>query len=153
MSNNESSYEHELYKKALQFATEKHKGQKRLDGQDYITHPILVSNSLIDTQSKIVGMLHDTLEDTNTTLLELTNIFGKHIAECVHLLTKSEYESYSNYINRIVKSDNELVKNVKIADLINNLSTIDNIPDKDKRERLKSRYENALMVLQESNCI
>jgi (p)ppGpp synthase/HD superfamily hydrolase len=148
-----TSYEQQLLFLAELFAIEKHRGQKRLDGQDYITHPILVSNSLIDTQSKIVGMLHDTLEDTNTTLLELTNIFGKHIAECVHLLTKSEYESYSNYINRIVKSDNELVKNVKIADLINNLSTIDNIPDKDKRERLKSRYENALMVLQESNCI
>ena len=144
---NTSSYEHELYKKAIQFATEKHKGQKRLDGQDYITHPILVSNSLIDTQSKIVGMLHDILEDTDTTYEELTNIFGKHVAECVHILTKSEDEPYSNYIDRIAKSNNEMVKNVKIADLIHNLSTIDNIPDKEKRERLKKRYETAIIAL------
>jgi (p)ppGpp synthase/HD superfamily hydrolase len=153
MSNNESSYEHELYKKALQFATEKHKGQKRLDGQDYITHPLALAKEFTDTKTKIVALLHDTLEDTNTTYDQLYNLFGSEITHAVVMLSKAKIVPYKIYIEQIRESNNPLIIKVKIADLHNNLSTINNIPDKDKRERLKSRYENALMVLQESNCI
>ncbi len=144
-----ATYEQELYKKALQFATEKHRGQMRLDGQPYMIHPLAVANTFTDTKTKIVALLHDVLEDTDTAFYEIRDIFGSEVARTVSVLTHEPYQIYDEYINLIKESGNSLAINVKIADLKHNLSTIGNILDLNKRERLKRRYENALKLLQE----
>lgn len=136
-----------LINKALLFATEKHKDQRRLDGQFYITHPVIVANNVTDPKAKIVALLHDTLEDTNTTFDELYHEFGSQITHAVALLSKHEIMPYKTYINNIKISNDPLAIAVKIADLKHNLSTIDNVPDLKKRESLRKRYMKALRVL------
>jgi (p)ppGpp synthase/HD superfamily hydrolase len=146
MSNNQEL--DNLLLEAIRFATAKHFGQKRLDGTPYIKHPAavaeLVGNNL---KAEIVAILHDTIEDTNTTFEELKTKFGRDIAVAVYLVTKPKGMDYEDYINIIKKSEDKLAIAVKIADLKHNLATIDNIPDIKKRERLKKRYTKALEVL------
>ena len=66
---------------ALEFATEKHAGQKRLSGEDYISHPIAVANILMewdmDIDTVVAGLLHDVAEDTDVDLSEIADRFGK----------------------------------------------------------------------------
>ena len=140
-----------MYIDALKFANDKHKGQKRYDGESYIVHPIEVSLKFLpytNWQTRIVAVLHDVLEDTETTYEELIQNFGDDIALPVFLLSKSDQLPYEDYIMSIKLGNNPVVTAVKIADLKHNLSTIENIPDLDKRKRLKERYERALAVLE-----
>lgn len=140
----------DLVLKAIKFAQEKHKGQFREDGSEYIEHPIVASGMAVDMVLELtacVAVLHDVLEDIDTTEEELVEQFGPRIAYIVSLLTRQEGFSYEEYIQSILTSDDEVARIVKIADLKHNLSTIDNIKDPEKRERLKTRYEQALKVL------
>jgi len=141
-----------MYIEALKFAYDKHKGQKREDGESYITHPIEVSLKYLPVyynwKTRIVAILHDTLEDTDTTMPELERKFGEEIMNSVSLLSNRKTEPYEEYIRRIkVCGDKEDIA-VKIADLKHNLSTIDNIKDESRRKKLKDRYEKALKVLE-----
>ena len=65
--------------KAYEFGNRHHEGQKRLSGQPYFTHCLAVANTLavwkMDTTTIIAGLLHDTVEDTNATLDEITQMF------------------------------------------------------------------------------
>ncbi len=142
------SSDFQTFVNAINFATEKHDGQKRADGKPYITHPLAVCEYVTGTEERIVAVLHDVLEDTNATIEELYRNFGAEIAIAVMFLTKEEGEPYENYITRLKLTRNPLSIAVKIADLRHNLSTIENIPDLDKRKRLKDRYERALEVLE-----
>lgn len=73
-----------LLEKAIHYATDKHDGQLRKSGEPYITHPLQVAAMLIDwgmdIDSVIAGVLHDTVEDTDATLEEITELFGRDIA-------------------------------------------------------------------------
>ncbi|MFP4016805.1 MAG: HD domain-containing protein [Halanaerobiales bacterium] len=76
------------YEKAILFAANAHEGQKRKgDGSPYITHPLTVAFTLLDQGCKedIVqaAILHDTVEDTRTTLDDIENEFGKSVRELV----------------------------------------------------------------------
>ena len=126
-----------------------HGKQKRLDGTDYIYHPLHVMLQLKheDYTTQVVAVLHDILEDTKYTFEQMQADFGNEITEMVLQLTKPKEMSYTDYIMRISNCGYKEVINVKIADLIHNLSTIDCIRDPAKRYRLKQRYENALNIL------
>ena len=82
----------ESYKLALEFAKAKHKGQKRIGGDDYITHPIAVSeivkNQGFDEIYQIAALFHDLLEDTDATEDEILKYGNQQILEAVKLLTK-----------------------------------------------------------------
>ena len=71
----------EKYLKALEFATQKHKGQFRKGGLDYITHPIAVANILKEKgygeEEQIVGLFHDLLEDTDATEEQILALGGE----------------------------------------------------------------------------
>lgn len=142
-------YDFQLLIKAINYATEKHYGQTRLDGRPYITHPLAVCELVDGIVERIVAVLHDVLEDTDASIGELYDTFGDEITNAVIVLTKQEGTTYEDYIQWIKDSDEQNAIAVKIADLHHNLSTIDNIPDMDKRKRLKSRYIKALEVLEE----
>ena len=143
-----TKYDFQMVIKAINYATEKHDGQKRLDGKPYITHPLAVAEQVEGIPERIVAVLHDVLEDTDTTVQDLYREFGAEIALAVMFLTKDENEEYENYITRLKLAKNPLSTAVKIADLRHNLFTIENIPDLDKRKRLKDRYIRALQVLE-----
>jgi (p)ppGpp synthase/HD superfamily hydrolase len=81
--------------KALVFATEKHSGQKRRSGEQYIEHPKRVAQLVGDNENMIcIALLHDTLEDTNTTyeelVLESSLMIGEVIADGVKALTNDK---------------------------------------------------------------
>jgi len=108
-----------MYKKALEFITRKHQGQKRRNGNPYIIHPIRVSQEVFSENEKIVALLHDVIEDTNTTIEEVEKLFGKEVSEAVEAITHRKGESYHDYILRV--KENYIATAVKIADISDNL--------------------------------
>ncbi len=86
--------------KAIKFAERKHKGQTRkVSGKPYLTHPIMASYILVKYKKSkhmeelIVAMLlHDTIEDTKTTFIELAKNFTTLVASLVHELTNIDEE-------------------------------------------------------------
>lgn len=83
-----------MLKLAKKLARELHKGQKRADGMEYITHPIAVVEILerydMPEEVLVAGMLHDICEDTATTGVDIRNIFTPRIAFMLDVLTKNE---------------------------------------------------------------
>ena len=92
-------------KRALEFASLKHSGQKRIGGKDYITHPIAVCEILkkqgygVDYQ--ITALFHDLLEDTNATENEILKYGNQDILNAVKLLTKEKGYDMKKYIEGI----------------------------------------------------
>ena len=113
----------EKVKLALEFAKEKHKGQKRIGGDDYITHPIAVCDIMksqgFDESYQIVALFHDLLEDTDATEDEILKYGSPKILEVVKLLTKEKGYDMADYISRIRK--NQVAFAVKSADRLHNL--------------------------------
>lgn len=113
----------ERYEKALAFATEKHKGQYRIGGLPYITHPIAVAEILreqrYNTDYQITGLFHDLLEDTNATVSEIELLGGHEIADAVQRLTKTNGYVMADYVAGI--RANPMAMAVKAADRLHNL--------------------------------
>ena len=108
---------------ALEFAKAKHKGQKRKGGDDYITHPIAVSEIIksqgLDENYQIAALFHDLLEDTDATEEEILKYGNQEILEAVILLTKKKGYDMAEYINAI--KQNPIAYAVKAADRLHNL--------------------------------
>src|SRR5512142_2558556 len=87
-----SPAELEMIEKAYIFSASVHQGQVRLSGEPYLTHPMEVAGLLadmkMDAATIITGLLHDTVEDTLTTLDQIEAAFGKEVANLVDGLTK-----------------------------------------------------------------
>ena len=108
-----------MYEEALAFTTEKHEGQTRWDGRDYIEHLIRVADQFKDDERKTVAILHDAVEDGKATLKEIGDLFGDLIAEAVDAISKKEGEPYNVFVFRAEK--NPIAKDVKIADIKDNI--------------------------------
>lgn len=108
---------------AVGFAKEKHKGQKRIGGDDYITHPIAVSEIVksqgLDERYQIAALFHDLLEDTDATEEEILKYGSSEILESVKLLTKQKGYDMAEYISAI--KQNPIAFAVKAADRLHNL--------------------------------
>ena len=78
--------------KAFKIADRAHEGQLRCSGQPYVIHPILVAKIVaelgMDKESVIAALLHDVVEDTDLTLEDVTEKFGKSVASLVDGVTK-----------------------------------------------------------------
>ena len=88
--------------KAVEFIIKKHAGQFDKQGMPYIIHPIEVASNFDTEEEIVVALLHDTLEDTDTTYDELVSIFGESIAKNVEILTRKSDETYKDYIRRVI---------------------------------------------------
>lgn len=137
---------------AIDFATEKHKDQKRKSGEPYIIHPLAVAHTLIewdmDIDSVLAGVLHDTVEDTDTTLEHIENLFGRDVAFLVDGVTKvsqarSGMRDLGSYLPQTKDNLSKLliavgqdvrVIIIKLADRLHNLSTLQHMtPEKQKK--------------------
>lgn len=108
------------FEKAEKLAREAHQGQKDKSGADYIGHPLRVSARCKNPKAKIVGLLHDTIEDTCVTPQLLKEMgFDNEILEAVLAMSHHADETYAEFIVRA--SQNEIAKEVKIADLEDNM--------------------------------
>ena len=113
----------ERMQRALAFATKKHQGQKRIGGDDYITHPIAVSEIVksqgFDENYQIAALFHDLLEDTDATEEEILTYANQEILEAVKLLTKEHGYNMAEYVGAI--KQNSIAYAVKAADRLHNL--------------------------------
>ena len=124
--------------RAIQIATEAHKGQLDKAGKDYIGHPLRVMEMGKTEEEKIVGVLHDVVEDGDWTFEALeAEGFSKEVISALRCVTKtSENENYDDFIERVKK--NPLAVAVKINDLTDNMDIrrLPYLSDKDVK-RLK----------------
>jgi GTP pyrophosphokinase/guanosine-3',5'-bis(diphosphate) 3'-pyrophosphohydrolase len=140
--------ERERVAKAINFIEEKHSNQVRASGEPYITHPIEVALTLaqmgLDINTVVAGLLHDVLEDTQTTYQELEEKFGKQVASIVQGVTKLgklefrdiQEQKAENYRKLILATAKDLrVILVKLADRLHNMKTLGYLR-KDKQLRI-----------------
>lgn len=136
---------------ALEFASRKHKDQRRKDAEasPYINHPITlarvlcVEGGITDYKVICAALLHDTIEDTETTLEELEANFGKGIAKIV--LEVSDDKSLPKAERKLMQIEHardasKRAKLVKLADKISNLRDILNSPPVDWSVQRKQEY-------------
>ena len=137
---------------AIDYATEKHAGQKRKSGEPYINHPLAVAGILIewgmDIDTVVAGVLHDTVEDTDATLDELESLFGRDVAFLVDGVTKvsrarAGMRSLDSYLPHtkdnltklmIAVGEDVRVIIIKLADRLHNMRTLQFMsPEKQKK--------------------
>lgn len=155
----------DVYNEALFFAAGKHQDQK-LPGTDlpYLTHVVNVAMEVMvagfktegfDTPFAIsIALLHDTMEDTETSYNEIKGKFGARVADGILALSKFENlkksEQMQDSLDRIKQLDKE-VWSVKLADRISNLEAPSIDWDKSKRKRYQQGAENILKELGDGN--
>jgi GTP diphosphokinase / guanosine-3',5'-bis(diphosphate) 3'-diphosphatase len=130
----------EVIRRAYEFSAEKHKNQRRASGEPYVSHPLEVAHIIaelkLDVPSIATGLLHDTVEDTLTTLGQLEAIFGTEIATLVDGVTKisqinftsREEHQAENFRKMILAMARDLrVILIKLADRTHNMRTLNGL--------------------------
>jgi guanosine-3',5'-bis(diphosphate) 3'-pyrophosphohydrolase len=134
-------------RRAYIFSAKVHQGQTRLSGEAYLNHPIevaaIIASLKLDAATVIASLLHDTIEDTNTTLEEITTMFGAEVAMLVDGMTKlsrmelqsREQREADNFRKMIVAMAKDIrVILIKLADRLHNMRTLKSLPpEKQKR--------------------
>ncbi len=130
--------ETEKIKKAYAYANEKHDGQKRQSGEDYIVHPLMVAYILAqmhaDADTVCAGLLHDTLEDTNASKEEIKALFNESILSLVDGVTKLSTINFSSKEEQNLANTRKIITGIiydpriiiiKLADRLHNMRTLD----------------------------
>ncbi|MEO2167667.1 MAG: bifunctional (p)ppGpp synthetase/guanosine-3',5'-bis(diphosphate) 3'-pyrophosphohydrolase, partial [bacterium] len=128
----------DVVRRAWEFSAEKHKNQRRASGEPYVMHPLAVADLIADLRMDIpsiaTGLLHDTVEDTLTTLENLEAGFGPEIASMVDGVTKisqinfasHEEHQAENFRKMILAMSKDVrVILVKLCDRTHNMRTLD----------------------------
>lgn len=140
--------------RAYLFAYEKHFGQKRLTGEDYITHPLnvayILSDILVDYQTICASLLHDVIEKSNVTKEELIEKFGNEIATLVEGVTKINKLNFSgdneatlaNHRKILVGLTEDVrVITIKLADKLHNMRTMWVLSEKSQKENARETLD------------
>lgn len=138
----------DIVRKAYVFSARAHQGQTRRSGEPYLTHPVGVASILaqmkLDVPSIVAGILHDTVEDTLTSLEEIEKYFGQEIRDLVDGVTKlgriqftsSEVRQAENFRKMIMAMAKDIrVILVKLADRVHNMRTLEFMSE-EKQERI-----------------
>lgn len=145
--------EKQLFDRALALACEKHAGQTRKDGTEYIHHPVRVAKMIREAgygiNYQIAGLFHDLLEDTDIAEEEIL-FFGADVLEAVKLVSKNYCKNPQTYIEQIL--ENHMAKVVKNADRIDNLTEACDSEDtafqkrylKDSKEKYEGEFSEEL---------
>lgn len=135
------------FEEAVEIASRYHKGQKDLDGNPVILHPLSVALMGNNEAERIAGVLHDIVEDTNCSFTDLAKLgVDKNMINTLDLLTHTEDESYGEYLSRIITSGNIVALKVKINDLRHNISR--NNEDTEQKKRIKAKHQKALKKIE-----
>ncbi|MFO7482253.1 RelA/SpoT family protein [Oceanibaculum nanhaiense] len=135
--------------RAYVYAMKMHGSQKRASGDPYFSHPIEVAGILtdlkLDGDSIVTALLHDTIEDTDATLPDIEQLFGKEVARLVDGVTKltrielqSDQSKQAENFRKLVLAMSEDIRVllVKLADRLHNMRTLHFIKSEDKRRRI-----------------
>jgi len=134
--------------RAYEFSATAHRGQTRMSGDPFISHPLAVAQILadmhMDSQAIAAAILHDVVEDTETPITELDQQFGNEIATLVdgvskldqmHFTSRAEAQAESFRKMMLAMIGDIRVILVKLADRLHNMKTMDSMPA-DKRARI-----------------
>ena len=126
-----------LIEKAYVYSAKVHKGQVRLSGEPYLSHPLevagILANMKMDEVTIVSGLLHDTVEDTLAELKDIEYLFGKEVATIVdgvtkiskiHFLSKEEQQAENIRKMILAMSTDIRVILVKLADRLHNMQTL-----------------------------
>jgi guanosine-3',5'-bis(diphosphate) 3'-pyrophosphohydrolase len=132
----------ERLQRAYVFTAKVHDGQERLSGEPYLIHPLEVAGILVelrvDEDTIIAGLLHDTLEDTLTTVEEIDRLFGPKVAFLVDGLTKIARIEFKSARERqaenfrkmlIAMSEDIRILMVKLSDRLHNMRTLEHMSE------------------------
>lgn len=144
-------------KEAYQFALEHHKGMKRLTGEDFITHPLQVTNIVnelnVDAITIEAALLHEILNNSNVELEELKEKFGDTVATIVESVTKinkleltDDSESSAIYLRKVLVglATDVRVLFIKLADRLHNMRT--NYAINPKKQKQKAYETQAVLI-------
>lgn len=131
---------------AIALAAKKHAGQTDKGKHPYIFHPLRIMLKMKTKEQQIVAVLHDILEDTNTTVVDLISLgFNSDIIDAILALTKKKNESRIEAAYRAVK--NPLARIVKLADVTDNMD-LSRITQPSTRDLLRlEEYRNVYQIL------
>src|SRR4051794_20601344 len=127
-----------LVERAIEFSETAHRGQFRKSGEPYITHPLAVASILsqwrIDAEGLAAALLHDVMEDTSVTRIQLESTFGRPVAEMVDGVSKLDQIEFSTREEAQAESFRKMllamardvrVILIKLADRLHNMRTLD----------------------------
>jgi len=144
----------DLLHRAYAFSKEVHYKQKRVEGAPYIEHPLAVAailtNMCLDSTTIAAGLLHDTVEDTETTLKDIKELFGDEVAFLVESLTKlgrmefkTRAEAYAENFRKIflAMSKDIRVILIKLADRLHNMRTLEYLIEEKRKKIARETLE------------
>ncbi len=139
---------------AIMIATQAHDGQFDKGGNPYILHPLAVAGLLqeIDEELQCIAILHDTIEDSDVTFLELRYAgLSERIISGITSLTKMKGESYEEYKEKVFANRDAMI--VKMADLTHNsdIRRLKGVTEKDIKRLVK--YNTFYIELKERLCV
>ena len=130
--------------RAIGIAAEAHVGQVDKAEQPYILHPIRVMQAQTTDAARIVGVLHDVVEDTDYSFDDLRQEgFGDEVIDALHAVTRRSEETHEEFIQRVVAAG-PIAKSVKQADLINNCD-LDRISEPRQQDRDRVARHQAML--------
>jgi RelA/SpoT family (p)ppGpp synthetase len=149
-----NSEEIKKIQKAYSFAFYAHTGQKRKDGSDYITHPVAVTEILLelkmDSDSICAALMHDVLEDCNVQKSNLAKMFGDDVAHIVDGVSKLGKIDHKNIADKnannlqkmaLAMANDVRVILVKLCDRLHNMRTIEFVPRKKQIQKSKETLD------------
>lgn len=151
---NNNEEEIDLINKAYEYANRKHFGVKRITGDDYITHPLNVAMILTDINADsaclTAALLHDTIEDTDSTKEEITKLFGSEVALLVDGVTKINRLHFSNAGEQMAANQRKILVGlsedvrviiIKLADRLHNMRTLYVMPEEKQKKKARETLE------------
>ena len=143
-----------LINDAFDYAYKKHFGVKRITGDDYITHPLSVAIILTDINADAeclaAALLHDTVEDTDSTKEEITSLFGENVALLVDGVTKINRLHFSTTSEQVAANQRKILVGlsedvrviiIKLADRLHNLRTLYVMPEEKQKKKARETLE------------
>ena len=140
--------------KAYEMAAAAHAGQTRLSGESYVSHPVAVACLVVDlgldTDSVVAALLHDSVEDTETTAEDVKAAFGPDVALLVDGVTKlgrikfsSVEEQQAENLRKMLlaMSKDVRVMLIKLCDRLHNMRTGDGWPEQKRRDKALETME------------
>jgi guanosine-3',5'-bis(diphosphate) 3'-pyrophosphohydrolase len=148
MRANRPSDDLELIRKAYEFSQKHHAGQSRASGQPYLVHPLEVALVLaemkMDPVAIVAGLLHDSVEDTSVTVVDIRKEFGEQVAHIVEGVTKisaidfaTREEQQAENLRKMMLAmvDDIRVVLIKLADRLHNMRTLEHLPP-DRQQKI-----------------
>src|ERR1700730_9712312 len=144
----------ELIRKAYEFSQKHHAGQSRASGQPYLVHPLEVALVLaemkMDPVAIAAGLLHDSVEDTSVTVVDIRKEFGEQVAHIVEGVTKisaidfaTREEQQAENLRKMMLAmvDDIRVVLIKLADRLHNMRTLEHLPPERQQKIARETLE------------